>query len=265
MLNRIVVSDTDNPRSKLFAFSKKLASYYNGTYRKNGDKVELTWSNKGTPTLHTDWTGNNKAAGELAFRLLDYSVITEVEVIAGVQVRVTLSPAYFWSDLHDGIAIYDHVIEIIVQMLFNNVEPEIVVEGPTNPNITVFTGADTSNHFVLNRPIVPNGGEILVTKDTHGDVRITKDSLCDDHAIQIGRAILLHPNLTSVHFRGQCARIDAGAYSGEQHHSVGVTADARVYALTVIRSAVYPNERVTVHYSNAAEQPTTALNSGKVR
>jgi len=265
MVNRIIVSDTDNPRTKLFAFSKGIPSYYYGTYRRNGKSIELTWSDNGKGNKHTDWTGDHKAKGEFAFRLLDFGTVAEVELPqgGGNQARVTLSPACFWSDLDDGVPVFDHVIETIHHALFKDVEPEILIDGPTNPNITVFTGADTSNLLVANRPIVPNGGEILVAKDTHGNCRITEDSQCDDRVVQIGRAILLHPNLTSVHFRGQCMRIDAGTYSGEQHHAVGVTADARVYALTVLRTSLYPNERVTVHYSNAAEQPAAALSVGK--
>jgi hypothetical protein len=255
MTERIIITETEDPRSKRFAVSKKFANFYTGTYKRNGGKIELTYLSNGISTVYKDWNDTTKPYTEVAFRLMDFAEVGTVEFLGDSQICITLSPAYFWTDLNDGVSIFDHMIETLRHMQFNDVEPEIVMEGLSNADVRVFTGAASSNLFILNRPIVADSEEVAITEGADGS--ITGDAFVDPRVYAIARAILLHPNLAGVRMRGQFVRIDAATLDAGVLVPADVTPDARAYALGVMRVAVYEDKRITVHYSNTAEQPAT--------
>jgi len=255
MTERIVIKETDDPRTKLFAFSKKLAQCYVGTYRRNAGKIELTYLSSGTPTVYKDWNDTTKPFAELVFRLMDFAEVGEVEVINDCQIRITIAAASFWTDLNDDIQVFDHMIETIRHVHLKDAEPEIVTEGLSNADIRVFTGCASSNLFILSRPIVADSGDVSVSKNAQGEITGAAAAQAD----VVGRAILLHPNLAGVHIRGQFVRIDAGTGDGESMVPSDLTPDARAYAVAVLRVLVYEDKRITVYYSSTSDQPDSAM------
>jgi len=236
MTNRIIVSDTDDIRRKVFALTKPLGVQLSegSVLRHRGEQV-------------VNHAGHAYTTGELGAvlnTLLSLPAVRELRYLSEWEVEVTIGPAFYWSDKSDGTSFYQHAVEAFIENWEGGTDV-LVVTGGAPSYIEVHPGGNYSKLFICDRPITQAQGDHEFKK-TNGAGRISVTSNNPD-ADKIGRAILLNPQVESVTINGRQIQVVGGYYtSGNYHYDAQITAEMTDYITGVLRANLYANEPVSV-------------------
>jgi hypothetical protein len=236
MVNRIIVNDTDNQRSKVFALTKPLDVHVSQGFvlSRKGDQIQN----------HEGHTYITDELGHVLNAILSLQAVREVVVLNDSEVQVTIGPAFYWSDQSDGVSFYQHIIQAFYDNWEGGTDIEVVANGAPS-YIEVHAGGSYSKLFICDLPITQAAGDHTLKKN-NGSGSIGSNSN-DPDANKIARALLLNPNIMSVTINGKQVVVVGGYWASNGYSYDSQITDAVLgYITGVLRANLYPNEQVSV-------------------